>query len=67
MIHTMDELERLLAEVRNAYGECIIDDDKITYTSEPSDDLNDGERRQSLENLLDCVADLLDEYEEEEA
>ena len=62
---TLDELNDLQAEVRNAYGECIIDDDKIKYISEPSEDLTDADRRQILENLLDHVADILDEYEGE--
>ena len=62
---TLDELNDLQAEVRNAYGECIIDDDKIKYISEPSEDLTDADRRQILENLLNHVADILDEYEGE--
>ena len=63
----LDTLNEIQADVRRAYGECIIDDDKIKYTSEPADDLTNAERRQSLENLLEHIAAILDEvdnYEE---
>ena len=43
------ELNEWQAEVRNAYGECLIDDDgNIKYTAEPSEDLTDSERRQTF-------------------
>jgi hypothetical protein len=60
---TLDELQ---AEVRYAYGECIINDEKIKYTSEPAKDITDLERRQILENFLDHVADILEEYEDDQ-
>mgnify|MGYP003985307205 FL=1 len=60
------ELNEWQAEVRNAYGECLIDDDgNIKYTAEPSEDLTEGERRQSLEGLLNHIADIIDDSEED--
>ncbi len=62
---SLDTLNELQAEVRNAYGECIVGDNKIVYMAEPADYLTDAERRETLENLLDHVADVLDEYNEQ--
>jgi hypothetical protein len=45
---TLNDLSDLQAEVRNAYGECLVKDDKITYLAEPSEDLTDSERRQTF-------------------
>jgi hypothetical protein len=60
------ELNEWQAEVRNAYGECIIDDDdNIKYTAEPSEDLSEADQRRSLEGLLDCIADIMEDQEEE--
>jgi transcriptional/translational regulatory protein YebC/TACO1 len=63
--YLLDELNEVRTEVKNAYGECIVKDSKISYISEPSSDLTESERRESLERLLDLTADILDEYEEE--
>jgi hypothetical protein len=61
-LHELDEWQ---AEVRNAYGECLIDGDKVTYLAEPSEDLTEAERRQSLEGLLDHIADIMDDQEDQ--
>jgi hypothetical protein len=61
---SIDILNELQAEVRYAYGECFIDNDKIIYSSEPAEDMSNEDQRQTLENLLDHVADILDEYKD---
>jgi len=61
---SLDTLNELQAEVRYAYGECIITNDEINYVSEPDEDMTEAERRQILENMLDHVADILEEYDE---
>jgi len=63
---TLDTLEELQAEVRYAYGECIINGEDIKYISEPAEQMTDVERRQIIENLLDHIADILDEYAEDQ-